>query len=137
MSADELPILEGPVLREPDPIEQAEQAEAQKPPPGVKQVSNWSIGFAYGDEFNAPETRGLAIAGTWPDGKEKVSTAIVEKIGPRIFRTDNGSYYELTGDPSPEYAAFCVSIGKPLNLADPVKFIVRKTKRDDAHGGAE
>lgn len=111
-----------PVVRELDPAEQADREEAQRPPPGVRQVREWSIGFARGDDFYAPETRGLAIRGTWPDGEQRVSTAIVEKLGPRLFKTESGSYYELTGDPKPEYVAFCERISKPLDLADPVKF---------------
>lgn len=121
-----LPDLEGPVVRteeDLDPAELAELQERRRGPVGIKSVREWGFKFATGDDYEAPEVRGLSVAGVWPDGQRRTSSRIVEKLGPRLFRTASGSYYEIVGDPDPEYVKHCESTGKPLNVADPVRVI--------------
>ena len=92
-------------------------------------IRAWSCGFADDNEFNPPEVRGLSVRGTWPDGKRRRSSRVVEKLGPRTVRTRSGSVYELVGDPEPEYVAFCAEKGIPLNLDDPIRMV----GREDTH----
>jgi len=84
-------------------------------------LTSWACGVASDNPFDAPEISGISLRGTNPDGRRLTTSRVVEKLGPRTFRTWSGSIYELEGDPEPEYVKFCEGIGKPLNLDDPIK----------------
>lgn len=87
-------------------------------------LTEWAT-YLTGDHYTAPELRRLCLRGDRGD-KKVVTSAIVEKLGPRLFRTHTGSVYELVGDPDPEFVTYCNGIGKPLNLDDPIRMEVKQ-----------
>ena len=90
--------------------------------PAPIKLTQWCLKDLGADPFKAPEVRPRGLCGF--DGtKHRITSPIVEKLGPRTFKTLTGTVYELVGDPEPGYLAFCEGIGKPLNLEDPVKLI--------------
>ena len=93
-------------------------------------IECWSCGFVTGNEYTPPEQRRLGLKGVWPDGRRRITTAIEQKLGPRLFRTKSGSLYAL-GDPDPEYLAWLKAEGKKWNPEDPIRFHVGE---QDAEG---
>lgn len=86
----------------------------------------WSIGYAAGQDYVAPEIADKGLVGVvynhrrLPDGFAIRSTRIVAAAG-RIITTRSGSVYELKGDPDPGYVAFLAANGlPPLDLDNPV-----------------
>jgi len=86
----------------------------------MPKLTNWGTILTDGD-YTAPELRRLRLCGTLESGKSVITSALEAKVGHRTYRTSSGSLYELTGDPDPAYVAYLQSIGRALDLDDPIK----------------
>lgn len=87
----------------------------------------WSIGYAAGQDYVAPEIAKIGLIGKVynhprkPDGWEVRTSAVVAANG-RIITTHSGTVYELRGDPDPGYVAWLAANNlPPLDLDNPVK----------------
>lgn len=95
----------------------------------IYKLREWSTDLI-GDAYTAPEQRELCLVGfrVLPyHVKEEPScvktSAVVAKVGPKSYRTRSGSVYVLDGPPESGFVEYCNSIGKPLDLDDPIKFL--------------
>ena len=84
-----------------------------------KKITNWSV---RSPAYAAPELGKKYLAGTYA-GSPIETSRIMRKAGPLTYETRSGTHYELVGPPDPGFVAYCESIGKPLDLADPIKFV--------------
>lgn len=89
-------------------------------------LREWSTALT-GDDYTAPELREVCLMGLrLPPHhlKSEVKTsAVVAKVGPKSYRTRSGNVYVLDGAPERGFVEYCKSIGKPLDLDDPIKFL--------------
>lgn len=84
-------------------------------------LTAWAVGHDPEESpFRAPEVRRKVLTGLRPDGQKVVTAPLLLKLGPRLFRC-GGEIVELVGDPEPTYAEFCAGLGKPIDLADPIR----------------
>lgn len=81
-------------------------------------LQDWSI---RSDPYQAPEVRGVYVAGTRPDGKTIVSSRIIGIDG-RKLHTESGSVYVL-GRIRPSYRRWLAGKGIEYNPRQPVRFI--------------
>lgn len=85
----------------------------------AKKITNWSVRT---NAYAAPEISDNGLAGECA-GRSIFTSRIMSKVGPLTYETRSGTHYELVGPPDPGFVAYCESIGKPLDLADPIKFV--------------
>lgn len=71
----------------------------------MTKIENWSL-VMNGDAYTPPECFVQCLCGEFPDGKKRVTSAIVKIDGKRVF-THSGSEYEV-GKPDPKYVQFCI-----------------------------
>lgn len=95
----------------------------------IYKLREWSTDLT-GDAYTAPEHREVCLVGfRLRPNHLKVepslvkTSAIVAKLGPKSYRTRSGSVYVLDGAPESGFVEYCKSIGKPLDLDDPIKFL--------------
>lgn len=86
---------------------------------GVKKLLRWSTTASGAFGLSGDEL--IALQG-YVEGRQIVTSCLIQKLGPRMFETYSGSVYELVGPPDAQFVAFCARIGKPLDAADPVKW---------------
>lgn len=66
-------------------------------------ITNWSV---RGSAYQAPEVRKIYIGGQC-EGKPILTSRVVEKVSPMVYRTRSSSLYRLDGPPEPGYVAYC------------------------------
>jgi hypothetical protein len=93
----------------------------------VARLKNWAV-VGNTDPYAAPELFGSQLnglvydhpSGHFLDG-EPVTTSSIVKAEGRQITTRSGTVYLLDGPPAPEYVAFCKSIGRTIDEANPIK----------------
>jgi hypothetical protein len=87
----------------------------------TKRIEQWSTELCPGLPFVAPEQHDHMHVLGIVDGKKKLTSRVVASEG-RTITTRSGSRYEL-GEPDPDFAAWCIKRGKPLDPEQPIKVI--------------
>lgn len=89
-------------------------------PVRVVALQRWALCFDPAESvFRAPEVRRKVFIGEI-EGAKAATAPVDQKVGPREFLC-GAELVKLEGDPDPGYAEFCQKIGKPLDLADPIR----------------
>lgn len=94
----------------------------------MARLKNWSFGYASSDPYKAPEQLGKKLYGEvydhpnprHYDGKFIITSSVVEKLGPKIFKTASGTIYELE-EVDPNYKAWIEESGRTFNSEDPIQ----------------
>ncbi len=85
----------------------------------IYHLENWSV---IQEPYDAPELGIKYLRGTRVEDDWFCRTSSIVKVEGRRVTTRSGSIYIL-GTPDPDYAAYCVSIGKEIDPECPIKII--------------
>ena len=91
-------------------------------------LKNWSVQLAAGDRYSAPEQQLLMLCGvvvghpTFEDGHRIQTSAIVRTRGRSVW-TESGSHYQLEGEPTAGYVAWCAENNITIDDESPVQIL--------------